>query len=87
LARYHFHIEDGVCFSDQDGSELPDLKTASATAIKVLAEHLQHQPADLWKDDCLQVHVTDDTGLKLLTLTVTAMFAPALLGREDTARP
>jgi hypothetical protein len=87
MARYYFHAEDGRCFEDEEGIELPDMKTAAATALKVLAEHLQSSPGDFWKHDILQVHLTDARGLKLLTLSVTALFSSALAGRSQAARP
>lgn len=87
MPRFYFHTEDGACYPDQDGSDLPDLKAASATAIKVLAAHLQKKPHDLWRHDCLHLHLSDHRGMNLLTLTVTVLFSPALHSREHTARP
>jgi hypothetical protein len=63
------------------------MKTASATALQVLSEHIQAWPGDFWKHDGLEVQVVDDSGLHLLTLTIGATFSPALRNRSQIARP
>ncbi len=42
MPRYHFHTEDGRCFPDPEGTELPDLDAAKREAQTVLGEILQH---------------------------------------------
>ena len=87
MPRFYFNAEDGECYADEEGVEVPDLKAASAMALRVLAEHLQSKPEHFWEHDCLKVHVADAAGLHLLTITVSAMFSPALASRSDIARP
>ena len=87
MPRFFFHTQDGTVYHDEEGTELLDVQPACATALQVLAEHIQAWPGDFWKHDALQVHMVDDDGLHLLTLTIGATFAPALLNRTQTARP
>ena len=85
MPRYYFTAEDGTCYPDEEGCDLPDAKAAASMAIKVLAEHLLHAPEHFAEHDCLLLHVTNDAGLRLLTLTVTGTYSPALGHRSPLA--
>lgn len=87
MPRFFFHTQDGTIYRDEEGTVLADMKTASATALQVLSEHIQTWPGDFWKHDGLEVQVVDDDGLHLLTLTISATFSAALHSRNEYARP
>ncbi|HEY4031963.1 MAG TPA: hypothetical protein VGM25_16575 [Caulobacteraceae bacterium] len=87
MPRFYFTVEDGECYADDQGLELPDLMTASSTAMGVLVEHLQTRPGEFWRHDCLQVHLSDESGMTLLTLTVSALFSSAVANHGHGASP
>jgi hypothetical protein len=84
MPRYYFHTEDGECFADADGLELPDLDAAKAAALKYLREMLW-SPREFWRDGRFRVIVTDGEGLTLFTLDLSAEMADAEArgARED----
>lgn len=87
MPMFYFHTEDGAFYKDEHGADCADLKAASAAALQVLAEHLESRPKDFWAHDCLQIHLADERGLRLLTLSVTAIFSAAIANRPQIARP
>ena len=80
--RYYFQTEDGRCYPDRDGTELPDVAAACVESAKVLADFLKYKPRELWAHDCLSVQVSDDAGLVLFTLNVSVTMSAAMNGRH-----
>ena len=80
MPRYFFHTEDGRAFHDGDGTRLADDAAARIQAARVLAQLLIERPADVWKDDPFQITVTDERGVTLFSLDITALRSPAAGG-------
>ena len=77
MPRFHFHTEDGRCYPDEDGIELPTFEAARTQAVIVLGEVLKEQPELFLEHDCLRITVTDEDQLTLLTLDASATVSPA----------
>lgn len=64
MPRYFFHIDDGVSIPDIEGTELPDLATARAEAVKASGAILEDFDGDFWQSAKPWVmSVTDETGM------------------------
>ena len=48
MPRYFFHVQDGSSSPDTDGTELPDIYTAQAQAIRTSGEILRDMGAKFW---------------------------------------
>ena len=80
MTRYFFHAEDGRVFRDDHGVELPDLAAVRTAALTTMTEMAQALSDDFWKHQCLRITVTDDRGLTLISLDLTAALSPAVAG-------
>ena len=56
MPRYFFHVHDGASSLDQEGTELPDIYTAQAEAIRTSGEILRDRapssgtaPSGAWR--------------------------------------
>ncbi len=78
VRKYFFHTSDGEALEDKEGTLLPD-----DDAAKVLAQMVKERPADIWRDDQLKVTLTDDRGMTLGILDLSAI-TPASLRRPRT---
>ena len=61
MQRFYFHNENGHLIRDEDGMELPDLRTARIEAVKFLGEMLRSSP-DFWATETLTVRVANEAG-------------------------
>jgi hypothetical protein len=64
--------------SDGEGVELRDHRAAQAEAIKTLGQLLMDEPDHVLRDQGMKLIVTDEAGLILFVLDVSAVTAPAL---------
>ena len=80
MPRFYFHTENGDRLSDTDGSELPDVKAAEDAAVQILAETLRGNSKTFWENEGFRVTVTDDRGLTLFFLQVSATMSAAMGG-------
>jgi hypothetical protein len=78
MPRFHFHVEDGASYPDEEGVELPDLATAKAHAVRYFADMLKTSPCTFWDGDQLVMDVADETGLTLFSLHFVGIESPAL---------
>ena len=78
MPRFFFHTEDGRCLRDEDGTDLTDVHAARNEALIILAEMLKDDPEEFWKDRSFKVTVTDDRGLMLYILDVSAVASAAV---------
>ncbi len=76
MARFHFHTDDGRSLRDGAGVELADLQAARLEAVRFTAELMREAPEALWREECLLMTVTDDSGLTLFTVNVLLTAAP-----------
>ncbi len=77
MRRYFFHTEDGRPCRDHEGTPLPDDRSARNEAITVLAELVKEDPETFWKDETFKLTVTDEAGLILYVLDLSAVASPA----------
>ena len=73
MPRFYFHTEDGRSFLDDDGTELPDLRTALLQAIKLFGEILNEDPSEILRAQCFRMTVTDEVRQTLFTIDLTAL--------------
>lgn len=78
MTRYFFHTEDGRRLQDDHGAELPDLAAVREAALTTMTEMAHALSDDFWKHQSLRITVTDDRGLTLMSLDLTATLSPAL---------
>jgi hypothetical protein len=78
MARYYFQTEDGRCHPDPDGLELPDLQTVREEAVCALCEIVKESPATFWEDGAFRLIVSDETGLMLFMLDLSAVMSAAV---------
>ncbi len=80
MPRYFFHVDDGVSLRDDVGTELRDIYTAQAEAIRTSGEILREMGAKFWNGTDWSLEVTDDSGKALFVLRFSAEEAPLLAG-------
>jgi hypothetical protein len=73
MTRYFFHIQDGVRYEDETGTELPDLTAVRKRALKVCGDMLASGThPDLWNGHEWRMIVADDAGQEVLVLCFSA---------------
>jgi hypothetical protein len=78
MPKYYFHADDGRRHEDEQGTELPNLAAVREVALSTMMEMADALSHDFWNDQRLRITVTDDHGLTLMTLDLTAALSPAL---------
>ena len=68
MPRYFFHIHDSASFIEEQGTELPDLRTARMQAITTAGSILRESLDSLWAGQPWRMEVTDEGGRLLFTL-------------------
>jgi hypothetical protein len=71
--KFYFQTQNGVCYPDNEGTELADAGAAKIEAVKVLADFLGERPADLWQEDFLELTVQDERRKTLFVLQVAVV--------------
>ena len=72
MPRYFFHVYDGSSSPDFDGTELPDIYTAQAVAIRTSGEILRDMGAKFWNGTDWRLEVADARGQILFILRFSA---------------
>jgi hypothetical protein len=78
MPRYFFHTEDGTSHLDEDGLELPNHRAAQIEALKTLGQLLNDESSEVLDGHGLKLIVTDNSGLILFVLDLSAVTAPAI---------
>lgn len=65
MPQYFFHVHDGSSALDTEGSELSDIYTAQAEAVRMCGEILKEMGARFWDGAGWRLEVTDDVGQTL----------------------
>ncbi|RAK57006.1 DUF6894 family protein [Phenylobacterium deserti] len=78
MARYFFHFGDTPRGVDVRGQELPDHNTARIEAVRLLGEVLRDKAGEFWDEQSMKLIITDEAGLMLFVLDVSAIEAPAV---------
>jgi hypothetical protein len=77
MPRYFFHTDGGAAHTDREGLELPGIRQARIEAARAFGQMVELAPEALWKAGALSMTVTDDAGLVLFILDLSAMDSPA----------
>jgi hypothetical protein len=78
MPRYFYHVYDGYSSLDTDGTELPDIYTAQAQAIRTSGEILRDMGARFWDGTEWKLEVADERGQILFVLRFSAEEPPIL---------
>jgi hypothetical protein len=78
MPRYFFHTEDGERVRDEEGTELPDNHAARNEAVVAMADLVKWNPEKFWKDETFRLTVTDENGLVLYVLDLSATTSPTV---------
>jgi hypothetical protein len=71
MPRYFFHVADGYLVIDREGTELSDLASAKAEALRTSGEILRETHCGVWGHEW-RMDVTDEAGKPLFTLRFSA---------------
>lgn len=72
MPRYYFDVIDGVSAEDADGTDLPDIYTAQAEAIRFSGEILTHLRSKFWDGTEWKLNVLNHQRRLLFTLRFSA---------------
>ena len=72
MPRFRFQLHDGRSLPDTEGTVLPNLEDAQLEAVRRAGTILSRHSREFWQDHEWALDVTDDAGLVLFTLTVSA---------------
>jgi len=84
MARYFFHLRNGDSYSDPEGMEFPDLQACRVEAASMLSGILRDRVSEFWEKQSMKLMVTDEQGLILFVLNLTAVEAPAVSNERKT---
>ena len=82
MPRFWFEIHDGRSSPDIEGIVLPDLEDAQHEAVRRAGTLMSCHPREFWHYPNWAIDVTDDAGLVLFTLSVSATWH---LGKVDVS--
>ena len=74
---YHFEVRTPSHVMITEGTELANSSAARVEAAKRIGELLHDHAGQIWVDQDWQMDVTDESGLILYVINVSAMRAPA----------
>jgi hypothetical protein len=83
MPRYNFEVRTPTHVMLTRGAELPDRTAARVEAARRIGDLLNEHAGRLWVDQDWQMEITDEVGLILYVIQVSAMNTPATQG--DTA--
>jgi Domain of unknown function (DUF6894) len=72
MPLYFFNVRDGHTSPDTEGTELPDIYTAQAEAIRMSGEILRDTGAKFWNGTEWSLEVCDEQGQVLFVLRFSA---------------
>jgi len=84
MPRYFFHVYDGFSALDADGTELPDIYTAQAQAIRTAGEILRDMGGQFLNGTEWRMEVTDERAAILFVLRFSAEERMAGSSSSDT---
>ena len=88
MPRYHFHLQDGVSFPDQNGTELGDIDAAKVAAIGLAGSILRERsPAGIWNGEAWKLHVSDNSvigeGRTFFSLSFSGVDGPETIRSDE----
>ncbi|MDB5451699.1 MAG: hypothetical protein JWO33_277 [Caulobacteraceae bacterium] len=85
MSRYFFHLDGHESVIDDEGLELPDHQHAKMQALHTMGEMLRFERPNFWDTRQLKMIVTDQSGLILFVLDLSAIEAPAIASANRKA--
>jgi hypothetical protein len=82
--RFHFQVRTGTHVMVTEVSDLKDSDKARVEAAKRIGLLLHAHASRLWADEDWQMDVTDDTGLILFVINISAMRSAATSRTENS---
>ena len=73
MPRFHFQVRTQTHNLLAEGAELADLEAARVEASRRVGDLLKEHAGRLWTDEDWQMHVTDEVGLILFVIQISAM--------------
>ncbi|HEX2560808.1 DUF6894 family protein [Phenylobacterium sp.] len=83
MPQYFFHIGDSRAGLDPIGIDLEDHNAARIQAAQTLGDMLKDRAGEFWTEGEMRLTVTDDTGLILFVLDLSAIEAPVIANRRS----
>lgn len=84
MQTFIFETDAGTKGPQRVDIELPDVRAAQIEAVRYLGELLRDDGAEFWKDELATMTVSDDQGLCLFRLDLSAVSAPTLTRSRPT---
>lgn len=72
MDRYHFNVDDGVSFKDENGTEFADRAAVKEACVRYLADLLKARGDSFWDHPHWKITVTDANGRALMELELNA---------------
>jgi hypothetical protein len=82
LARYHFQVRTESHVALAETADLQGAQEARVEAARRIGALLDEHAHQLWADEDWRMDVTDETGLILFTIQVSALDSAATMGRK-----
>jgi hypothetical protein len=76
LPFYHFEVRTQTHVMLTEGADFPDNSAARVEAAKRIGELLHDHAGQLWADQDWQMDITDETGLILYVINISAVQSP-----------
>jgi hypothetical protein len=81
VSKFYFAVRTDTHVLHADSVELQGLDQARVEAARRVGELLKEHAAELWVDEEWHMDVTDETGLILFVITISAHKTSATMGR------
>ena len=76
MARYFFHVRDGVGSKDECGREFSDHAAARVQVEQLAINALSEKPETVWKGGGWTIDVIDENGMLLFALHLFSSISP-----------
>ena len=83
MARYLFHVRDGIDSVDPQGKDLPNLLMARLEAIRLSEKLLIEHAESSWIDEDWKIVVTNERKVAVFVLQISAVFDPVQRRQEN----
>ena len=81
MPDFYFHTQDGHLVLDNVGTQLANLETAKAEAVRLLGALIIDHAEDFLADRTMKLMVTNPAGMMLFALELSAVEPPVLKPR------
>lgn len=78
MPRFFFNVHDDHALLDDTGTDFPNIAAAKAHVPRFVGELIRDSEATFWDCDMWRLEVTDEIGLVLFVVHVSAAVSPAM---------